>query len=452
LKIELRRVDLPDFDVPLARPSIPVEEYEQRSRDLYDAVGLDWVAIYGDREHNANLLHVSGFDPRFEEALLLLGPDERRVLLVGNEGLTHAQESRLPVEVVLYQPFSLMGQPRGTSPRLDVLLQEAGITQDASIGVTGWKYLSSDDVDEPRIPAYVPAFLLQALDRVSGRSTTDVTASLMDPNQGLRNRNSAGQIAQFEWGAARASAAVMRIVRATQPGMTELEAAQAMGYAGEPLSCHAMFSTSDTQLNGLRSPSGRSIGQDEGVTVGIGYWGGLCCRAGVISETPDEEFFADYVRPYYAAVATWWMTLRVGVSGGQIYAKVIEQLQDAPIQPALNPGHLGSYDEWVHSPVYLDSDEEILSGMVIQCDIIPTPLPDGRGLNCEDTVAIADEALRDQIASQYPEVWARIVARRQFMQDALGIQLQPEVLPLSTAPAYLPPFWLSHDLVCTISG
>jgi hypothetical protein len=38
------------------------------------------------------------------------------------------------------------------------------------------------------------------------------------------------------------------------------------------------------------------------------------------------------------------------------------------------------------------------------------------------------------------------------MQDALGIQLQPEVLPLSTAPAYLPPFWLSHDLVCTISG
>jgi hypothetical protein len=395
------------------------------------------------------LLHVSGFDPRFEEALLLLGPDERRVLLVGNEGLIHAQESRLPVDVVLYQPFSLMGQPRDTSARLDVLLQEAGIAQDASVGVIGWKYLASADVDEPHVPAYVPAFLVQALDRVSG-SNTDVTAALMDPNKGLRNRNSAGQIAQFEWGAARSSAAVMRIVRSTQAGMTELEAVQAMEYAGEPLSCHTMFSTSDTQLNGLRSPSGRRISRDEGVTVGIGYWGGLCCRAGVISETPDEAFFTDYVQPYYAAVATWWMTLGVGVAGGEMFARVIEQLQDAPFQPALNPGHLGSYDEWVHSPVYLDSAEHILSGMVIQCDIIPTPLPDSRGLNCEDTVAIADESLRDQIASQYPEVWARIEARRQFMHDALGIQLQPEVLPLSTAPAYLPPFWLSPDLVCTI--
>lgn len=451
MNIELRHVGLPAFDVPLVRPMIPVEEYEARSGDLYASVGLDWVAIYGDREHNANLLHLTGFDPRFEEALLLLGPDNQRVLLVGNEGLTHAQESRLPVDVVLYQPFSLMGQPRDTSPRLDVLLQQAGINQGASIGVIGWKYLADGDGDEPRAPSYVPAFLVHTLDRVSNTSTTDVTSALMDPVKGLRNQNSAAQIAQFEWGAARSSAAVMRIVRATQPGMTELEAVQAMGYAGEPLSCHMMFSTSDKQLNGLRSPSARHINQDEGVTVGIGYWGGLCCRAGVISDTPDDRFFADYVQPYYAAVATWWMTLRIGVSGGDMYARVLQQLRDAPFQPALNPGHLGSYDEWVHSPIRPDSDEEISSGMVFQCDIIPTPLPDGRGLNCEDTVAIADEALRDQIASDYPEVWERITARRQFMQDELGLQLQPEVLPLSTAPAYLAPFWLSHDLVCTVN-
>lgn len=451
MQIELRHVELPAFEVPLARPVVPVEEYETRVRDLYDAVGLDWVAIYGDREHNANLLHLSSFDPRFEEAMLLLGPDARRILLVGNEGLIHAQESRLPVDVVLYQPFSLMGQPRDTSPPIDVLLRQAGIDSGARVGVIGWKYLDEGDVDQPDAPSYVPAFLTRVLDQVTGRSATDVTVALMDPVQGLRNRNSAAQIAQFEWGASRASAAAMRIVRATKPGITEFEAVQAMGYAGEPFSCHLMFSTSDTQLNGLRSPSARMISRDEGVTVGIAFWGGLCCRAGVITETPDESFFADYVRPYYAAVATWWMTLRTGLPGGELYSRVLDQLEDAPFKSALNPGHLVSYDEWVHSPVRPGSDEQIQSGMMLQCDIIPTPLPDGRGLNCEDTVAIADEALRDQIASGYPDVWERIVARREFMQEKLGITLQPDVLPLSMAPAYLAPFWLTPDLVCTVT-
>jgi hypothetical protein len=41
------------------------------------------------------------------------------------------------------------------------------------------------------------------------------------------------------------------------------------------------------------------------------------------------------------------------------------------------------------------------------------------------------------------EAWGRIQARRAFMQDVLGIQLKPEVLPFSNIPAYLPPFWLS---------
>jgi hypothetical protein len=126
-------------------------------------------------------------------------------------------------------------------------------------------------------------------------------------------------------------------------------------------------------------------------------------------------------------------------------------LVDAPFKPALNPGHLVSFDEWVHSPVRQGSTEQFFSGMALQCDIIPTPLPDSRGLNCEDTVAIADEALRNEIATEYPELWARITARREFMANQLGIQLKPEVLPLSVAPAYLPPFWLDYELVCTIS-
>jgi hypothetical protein len=36
--------------------------------------------------------------------------------------------------------------------------------------------------------------------------------------------------------------------------------------------------------------------------------------------------------------------------------------------------------------------------------------------------------------------------RRAFMTDVLGIQLKPEVLPLSNLAGCLPPFWLSPGL------
>lgn len=451
MRVELRRVALPEFGIPRELPAIPVAEYEGRARALYAATGVDWLAIYGDREHSANLLFVSGFDPRFEEGLLLLGPRDRRVLLVGNEGVIHAQIAGLPVEVVLYQPFSLLGQPRGDSPPLVQMLGDIGLTRGMRVGVAGWKYLDAGDTGEPSAPAFVPAFLIRALDGITATAAVDVTAELMDPVRGIRNRNSAAQIAQLEWGAARAAAAVMRVVRATEPGMSELEAIGAMGYQGEPLSCHAIMATGDGSLNGLRSPTARVIKRGDAASVGIGYWGGLACRAGMVGESPDAEFLETVVRPYYAAIATWWTTVGIGVSGGEVDAAVMTALGDATFRPLLNPGHLGSYDEWVHSPIRPGGDERLGSGMVLQCDIIPTPLPPGRALNCEDTVALADEALRDQIARDHPMLWARIEARRSFMREELGVPLRPEALPLSSAPAYLPPFWLDDDLVCVRS-
>jgi hypothetical protein len=42
------------------------------------------------------------------------------------------------------------------------------------------------------------------------------------------------------------------------------------------------------------------------------------------------------------------------------------------------------------------------------------------------------------------------VRRRDFMRDALGIDLHPDVLPLSNLPAYLPPFLLSPGEAMTL--
>ena len=39
---------------------------------------LTHIVVYGDREHFANLAYLTGFDPRFEESLLIVGKRARR--------------------------------------------------------------------------------------------------------------------------------------------------------------------------------------------------------------------------------------------------------------------------------------------------------------------------------------------------------------------------------------
>jgi hypothetical protein len=83
--------------------------------------------------------------------------------------------------------------------------------------------------------------------------------------------------------------------------------------------------------------------------------------------------------------------------------------------------------------------------MPFQIDVIPVPMPDGWTLNCEDSVSFAGEELRAELKTLYPEVHARIEARRSFMADALGVSVKPSILPLSNIPLCLAPFWLASD-------
>jgi hypothetical protein len=86
------------------------------------------------------------------------------------------------------------------------------------------------------------------------------------------------------------------------------------------------------------------------------------------------------------------------------------------------------------------------SGMALQLDIIPSTGSVYHTSNIEDGIALADDALRAELAARYPDMWQRICKRRAFMAGELGIQLKPEVLPLSNLAGYLPPLWLSPHM------
>ena len=87
--------------------------------------------------------------------------------------------------------------------------------------------------------------------------------------------------------------------------------------------------------------------------------------------------------------------------------------------------------------------------MLLQIDIIPSRAGYA-GASIEDTVALADEALRHDIEARYPELWQRIVIRRGYIERAIGIRLPEDVLPFSNTVGYLRPWLLDHSraLVC----
>lgn len=444
----LQSVAIPDFGVPLDRPQIPAATLVARCNDVYRRAGKTWLFVYADREHNANILHLTGFDPRFEEAVLLLGPNGRRIVITGNESESFTAISPLPgLDVMLSQSMSLMAQDRTKAPKLETVLRDIGLRAGDSVGVVGWKYLEPEEWDEIGAGFLVPHYMIVLLARICGgyEALSDATAVLMHPQDGSRTIVDADQIAAFEWASTRASASVWNVLSDTRPGMREIEAAAHFNYAGEPLSAHSMFASGNANhaIHGLNSAGSRILYKGDGVTTAVGYWGGLSSRAGLLDDNDDA--FVKIAGSYFDALVTWYETANIGTTGGDLRTAVVERLAAADLKSALNPGHLVSYDEWSHSPVRPGSTETLRSGMMFQVDIIPVPMPAGKSLNCEDAVAIADAALRADLASKHPGTWARIEARRAFLRDTIGVSLADHLLPLSNIQLCLPPLWLKAD-------
>jgi hypothetical protein len=448
--IELIEVAPPPFELADELPAISSDEFEARIAALRSAVDAEWIVVYGDREHAANLIFLCNLDPRFEEALLVIGPDSR-TLLLGKEDVGYVPVVPIGVDVVLCPTFSLMGIDRSGGPTLEEALRQLGIGDGARIGVVGWKALTPGEWNGRRPAIFAPAFFVDTLRDLAGDSgrVVDVTAVLTSPSRGLRTFASADQIAIFEWGAARCSAWVHAIIGAARPGASEHDAFRAADWSGEPLSLHPVFASGPDVAVGLRSPSSRRLELGDAAVACIGLWGGNTARGGLVAAsrtdlTASSEGYLDRLaRPYWRAIATWYETLAVGTAGGVVFDAITELLAAEEFASSLNPGHLIHYEEWLDSPVRGGSEDPIGSGMVLQSDIIPTGIRPGWTVNCEDTIAIADADLRGELEAKHPALWSRVRARQEYMRSRLGIQLRDEVLPLSCTAGYFRPFWLA---------
>jgi hypothetical protein len=450
-RVELAEVDLPEFGVPAVQPTIPASTYDARIAAALQssaAAGHDVLIVYGDREHFANMAYLTGFDPRFEEALLILVPKRTPTLVVGVECMGYSVVSPVQLNRVLYQSFSLLSMPRGDSPPLETILRNAGVAGGSRVGMVGWKYYLPSESPTPEQWMEVPSYIVDTL-RGMGAEVRNATAIFMNPESGLRATNDLDQLAYFEFSSTHGSQGVRNVLFNLRPGMTDFEAAQLMQMNGLPMAYHPLVEGGPRALTGLASASGRVLAVGDPMMAAYGPWGSNTARAGYLTADADSlppairDTMDKLIKPYFMAIAAWYEHIGIGVPGGELWEAVHQHVGDPFFNVVLNPGHLIHLDEWLSSPIYRDSTLQLHSGMAIQVDVIPATGTTYHMIIIEDTIALADASLRAAFAERYPDAWSRIQRRRAFMQDILHIKLKPEVLPFSNIPAYAPPFWLS---------
>lgn len=447
-QVEAVRVslDLLENPIPLEESSIPEytrEDYEARINALWQmpqAAEYDAVIIYGDREHFSNIHYFTGYDPRWEESLLILRRGKEPYLLVGNEGIGYVKKIIIDIEVELYQIFSLMGQPNQESRTLFDVLSSCldGVTN--QIGLIGFKTYDSKHHTLGSLITDVPHYIVETLREVKSELVIEnATDLLADCSYGLKHSISPKDAVHFEAAGTKISRGVYQCLKNLSPGMTEMEAGRQCGFDGSPANMHPNINFGDENVSlGLNSPTaGTTLSYGNSLGVGYGLRGSLVHKCGMYIRTLDDlpEEKQDYMEriliPYFNSLVSWYEMMKIGTSCGNVYTMVDKELGLKAFGCTLNPGHLTHTDEWTNSPFYKGSKVKIKSGMAIQCDYTVTKHDPFMSVHVEDGFIIADETMREKISLLSPSCMERIQARRKFITRELGINLPQEVLPLS---------------------
>ncbi|NLD59836.1 MAG: M24 family metallopeptidase [Clostridiales bacterium] len=436
-----------------AVPELAADTYARRLAALRDRFGdHSHLVFYADREHFSNVEYFTGFDPRFEEALLIVPREGEVTLVVGNEGDDYANKIPFPFKKVIYPTFSLPGQPRESSLTLEEIFRASGIREGDRVGLAGWKLFGPKDPVRAEDALDAPYFIVRALERAVARGRISGANEIMIGNErGLRHSLEAEDMALCEIAGTMTSRSVYAVLRALKEGMSEEEASRELRISGMPLSAHPNVNFADNAFYGLASPTMASaLRRGDVVGAGMAYRRSLCHKVSnyILDAREETEERRTFFDDYFRAVAAWYEALEIGAPGKEVYRAVRGEIGDLrAFGIGLNPGHLIHTEEWSNSPFAEDCDAPLRSGMAIQCDFTASRPARGLTVHAEDGVLLADAALRDALKRVAPEGYARIEARRLFMKAELGIELAPEVLPTSDMPAVVFPYLMDLGIV-----
>lgn len=462
MKIDAKQVRYAETVLPkIHRDLVPVDLSDETMKERFQKVlrkmhekDLDVLIIYADREHGSNFGYLTGFSPRFEEALLILHSDGTAYAMLGNEMLRMAQYSRIVVKAVHVPHFSLPDQPMETEKSFCSLLLETGLKTGLRTGMVGWKLLRDKFDEEQKFD--VPHFIVDAVMRIVGADeVVNATGLFIDPEDGVRITVNANEIAFYEYGSSLASVGMSELLENLEVGKTELELAGYLENAGQPNSVQTICATGERFTGAVVSPRNKKTALGDRFSATVGYRGGLTNRSGYLAtaecDLPDDEknYLQKVVFPYFSAAVSWYTTVGVGVCGSEVYRLIEEVIPRQQFGWSLNPGHYTADEEWVSSPFTKDSKAVLRSGMLLQMDIILKVEGYG-GCNAEDGIAIMDKNLQNEVKTKYPEVWGRFVERKSYMKNVLGISMKDEVFPMSDLAGYVRPLLLDRKKAMSV--
>ena len=395
MRERLKLSDVEVVEIPWAEPVvshdfpvIPAETYAKRVESLrarMEEHGLSHVVVYGDREHFANTRWLTGYDPRFEESLTIVGLSGKPRLLVGLEGRYYAAIAQ-GVEVELYDEFSLQGQPQH-GRTLAEILADCGLTKGSKVGLAGTKYRQTPAFAEAKLASDVPYYLVEVLAGAVGRENiSDVTHWFTHTTTGLRIPLTVDEIALHEMINELIYAGMRDAMSALQPGVSEAEIGGKLGYDGSvPLSCHIVVSFGDNVNLALNSPTNRKLQLGDPLSVAIGVWGANIARTGIAVH--DEKELAPEIAdsmekvfvPYFDMLLRWYGALHAGAV--RMSMRRCGSTWKSPFQIALRaPDPL----RWINAPLF--GSEDVRERTMIQCDIIVPSTPPYPGVHTEDSL------------------------------------------------------------------
>lgn len=449
-----RQIPAPEKDCS----GIPVLLSDETMGERYEKVlarmkeeKIDTLVIYGDLEHGNNFEYLTGFLPRFEEALLILHSNGHNYMVMGNENLNKVPFSRVKAVPVHAPYFSLPNQPMGVDKSFSEILEEAEIGRAARIGIVGWKNFTSSKEDNGQL-FDIPSYIVERVRALAGESGEIFNAAyLFIGSRGVRCRNNVNELEHYEFGAALASDCMLKAMDGLEEGVSEMELGGMLNAYGQKNSVVTIASSGKRFIKANLYPTDNKVKTGDAISLTIGYKGGLSSRAGYAVKEAGQlpEGVKDYVdvvvKPYFGAYAKWLEEIHCGMKGNDLYQIVEQVLPKSKYHWSLCPGHLTADEEWMSSPIYDRSEEILESGMLFQIDIIPS-VPGYGGTSAESTVALADEALREEIKEKAPALWKRIEGRRKYIESELHIRLNPDVLPMCSTVAYLRPLLLNKGM------
>lgn len=266
MKIEYCKCEKPIIEKEYNYVELTDETMKQRLSNIKAKMlekNLDSLVIYGDREHGSNFEYLTGFIPRFEEALLVINKNNN-YLLLGNENMKMAAKARIENTVIHVPYFSLPNQPMEDDCGLIEPLIKARINKDFKVGTVGWKVFASKIQNNRKI-FELPSLIIESLKEIVSDGSLENHSDLFLKE--VRSIKNANEVAHYAYGVALSSNAILNIYENIELGKTDTKMAYYLEVNGQPNSVTTIFALGERYINANLYPREKVIKTGDKISV-----------------------------------------------------------------------------------------------------------------------------------------------------------------------------------------